>query len=1035
MARQRGLLSLVYNDDRMSDFDGVDLETLEKRAEAEALPVSELADIEGEIGRRHARTGHHDKALRNLVSARRRYETVGNVRQVAAMEADIGAACAQKGEHDRAITYLERVLDSADEIGDLDLRARTLNLLAEQALRRGDAERAEELWLVARDHFEQYWNGAELSRCLGGLALITAERQSFDDAATLASRAEEEAEASADPMWIGRAKLACGIVQWRAAKLKEARRAFRRAITVFQRNDLLRDLAEAYLQYGLFCGFVLDTEGEGTADPAAYWLAKSQEQFRALGGLADLELLREAFRRYGRRATDKVSEVEVLQLLQELKHNRLQVQNNAQRMHDYVLGAIDGVASGSTKDIRVAGAHSELLDVEQQLSHSLDEMALAEERFLGAVNAVVVERENIRTLLDLTRTLSTLDNYTHLPAEIAKLASQLTTGDRSLVAFAAGQKLDVRGTYGIDPEVDTSWREVVQRTVFETGAAHLLFRQDLSAVSSDERGKDARAREAQLRLGYAIVVPLRTVERVMGAIYLDKEITGGVFTERDLDLLAVFAGQAATILENGRIHEELRLAALTKAATLEAISDGVLSIDENRDITSINAAAKRFLGIRSTSERLPRLTSLQEIEFLSACLDRSEELDGRIVNLALGEFLCNTRVIRSDQGRTVGLVATFTEMKRATSLAHRMVGSTARYSFGDIIGNSATLKRRLVLAEAAARSDSNVLITGESGTGKEVLAQAVHNGGSRAAGPFVAVNCAAIPRDLLESELFGYDSGAFTGARRGGRLGKFELAEGGTILLDEIGDMPLEMQAKLLRVLQERTTSRLGGSREIPLNCRIISTTNRDLAIEVARGMFRQDLFFRLRVIHIDLPPLRERREDIKFLIEHFLSIYSARMGKQLTTVAPNVMTVMMSYPWPGNIRELEHVLEGEVNLVSTEQITLDEVPVMLELESPMSMSRVVPLAQGSVPHLVPPYGAPFGGQQLAYPTPPFGSQLPFHGNPVKTVSESERDLLEAALVTHRGKIPEVARALGVSRGTVYNKMQTFNMDPTSYRG
>jgi transcriptional regulator with PAS, ATPase and Fis domain len=1025
----------------MSDFDGVDLDTLEKRVDEATLPGAELAAIEGEIGRRHARIGHHDKALRALVSARRRYDALGDVRKVANMDASIGAACAQKGEHDRALTYLERVLDSADEIGDTDLRASTINLLAEQAFRRGDDERAEELWLVARDHFEQFWNGAELSRCVGGLAMIAAGQGNFDEATTLVTRAQEEAEASGDAMWIGRAQLACGLVLWRAERLKESKRAFRRAITEFQRNELLRDLAESYLQYGLFCGFVLDTEGEGTADPAAYWLAKAQEQFRALGGLADLERVREAFRRYGRRATDKVSEVEVLQLLQELKQNRVHVQNNAQRMHDYVMSAIDAVAAGSAHDVQVTDAHNELLNVEQQLARSLDEMALAEERFLGAVNAVVVERENIRTLLDLTRILSTLDNYADLPAEIAKLGSQLTTGDRGLVAFAVGQKLDVRGTYGIDVDVDTSWRDVVERCIFETGRATLLFREDLQSGSGDERGKDARAREAQLRLGFAIVVPLRIGERVIAAIYLDKEITGGVFTERDLDLLAVFAGQAATILENSRIHEELRLAALTKAATLEAISDGVMSIDENRRITSINAAAKRFLGIRSTSERLPRLNSLPDIEFLSACLDRSEELDGRIVNLANSEFLCNTRVIRSDQGRTVGIVATFTEMKRATSLAQRMVGSTARYSFGDIVGQSATVKRRLVLAEAAARSDSNVLITGESGTGKEVLAQAVHNGGSRAHGPFVAVNCAAIPRDLLESELFGYDSGAFTGARRGGRPGKFELAEGGTILLDEIGDMPLEMQAKLLRVLQERTTSRLGGSREIPLNCRIVATTNRDLAVEVARGLFRQDLFFRLRVIHIDLPPLRDRREDIKFLTDHFLSIYSARMGKQVAGVAPNVMTVMMNYPWPGNIRELEHVLEGEVNLATPEQTSLDEVPVMLELESPITTPITTPLmARGSMPHMpIPPHQMPFGGvQPMVYPTPPMGMQLPTHGaagGAVKTMSESERELLEAALTAHRGKIPDVARALGVSRGTVYNKMKKFNIDPGAYRG
>jgi transcriptional regulator with PAS, ATPase and Fis domain len=377
--------------------------------------------------------------------------------------------------------------------------------------------------------------------------------------------------------------------------------------------------------------------------------------------------------------------------------------------------------------------------------------------------------------------------------------------------------------------------------------------------------------------------------------------------------------------------------------------------------------------------------------------------------------------VRGDDGEIAGMVATLTELKRATSLAHRIVGSTARYSFGDIIGQSSALKRRLVVAEAAARSDSSVLITGESGTGKELFAQAIHNAGPRAGGPFVGLNCAAIPRDLLESELFGYESGAFTGARRGGRPGKFELAEGGTILLDEIGDMPLEMQAKLLRVLQERVTQRLGGSREIPLDCRVIATTNRELGAEVARGLFRQDLYFRLRVIHIDLPPLRERPEDIAVLITHFLRVYSARLGKVVHEVDPSVMRAMLDYPWPGNIRELEHVLEGEVNLAPDSQHCLIELPLMLEQQP----GRVMPTAPTAVTY--PATAAPAG-----YPVP-LGVPAPRHAA-VKSMSEGERELLVAALTAHRGNIPSVARTLGVSRGTVYNKMKKYDIDPTRYR-
>jgi transcriptional regulator with PAS, ATPase and Fis domain len=292
----------------------------------------------------------------------------------------------------------------------------------------------------------------------------------------------------------------------------------------------------------------------------------------------------------------------------------------------------------------------------------------------------------------------------------------------------------------------------------------------------------------------------------------------------------------------------------------------------------------------------------------------------------------------------------------------------------------------------------------------------------------VAINCAAIPRELLESELFGYESGAFTGARKGGRPGKFELAEGGTILLDEIGDMPLEMQAKMLRVLQERIAQRLGGNREIPLDCRVMATTNRDLSAEAARGLFRQDLFFRLRVIHIDLPPLRDRPEDIARLTEHFLRVFSARMGKQLEGTSPEVMQAFLEYPWPGNIRELEHVLEGEVNLASTDQKLLTEIPAMIEIAARQPVMPPAPVPRPGVP--MPSYG-PYGYAPYGHAPPP---QPHAHGRPIKTVSESERDLLEAALVQHRGKIPAVARALGVSRGTVYNKMKKFNLDPAHYR-
>jgi transcriptional regulator with PAS, ATPase and Fis domain len=393
------------------------------------------------------------------------------------------------------------------------------------------------------------------------------------------------------------------------------------------------------------------------------------------------------------------------------------------------------------------------------------------------------------------------------------------------------------------------------------------------------------------------------------------------------------------------------------------------------------------------------LQDFNDLGFLRQSLERGEDLDGRVTRIGAGEYLVNARVLRSDQNEVVGVVATFAEMKRVQSIAQRIVGSHARYSFGDLIGQAPALRRRLQLAEAAARSDSSVLITGESGTGKEVLAQAIHNASARASGPFVGINCSAIPRELLESELFGYEGGAFTGAKKGGHPGKFELAEGGTILLDEIGDMPIEMQAKLLRVLQEKRVHRIGGTREVELNARVIATTNRDLDEESEKGRFRRDLLFRLKVIHIQLPALRDRTSDIPLLVSHYLTLFAARLGKNIRALAPHVTEAFMRYQWPGNIRELENVLEAEVNLCDEGQTVLDQVPEGIR---------------------------PRPGHEAAV-------DLVSRAAP-RTLEQSEKEMLIQALAQNGGSIPDVARQLGISRGTVYNKLRRFAVDPDQYR-
>jgi formate hydrogenlyase transcriptional activator len=264
--------------------------------------------------------------------------------------------------------------------------------------------------------------------------------------------------------------------------------------------------------------------------------------------------------------------------------------------------------------------------------------------------------------------------------------------------------------------------------------------------------------------------------------------------------------------------------------------------------------------------------------------------------------------------------------------------------FEEIVGTSPALQTVLSRISKVARSDSTILITGETGTGKELVARAIHRRSNRASRAFVSVNCAAIPRDLIASELFGHEKGAFTGATQQ-RLGRFELANGGTLFLDEVGELPAETQIALLRVLQEHEFERVGGMRPIRADVRVIAATNRDLQAAISAGSFRSDLFYRLHVFPIEIPPLRERREDIPLLVEYFIDRYARKAGKHITTVEKRTLQVLQSYPWPGNIRELQNVIERSVIVCETENFSVDESwlsrqPVASEPTSRFELSR-----------------------------------------------------------------------------------------------
>jgi two-component system response regulator AtoC len=323
----------------------------------------------------------------------------------------------------------------------------------------------------------------------------------------------------------------------------------------------------------------------------------------------------------------------------------------------------------------------------------------------------------------------------------------------------------------------------------------------------------------------------------------------------------------------------------------------------------------------------------------------------------------------------------------------------AARAFDEVLGESPAMRRVFELLSRIADSDATVLITGESGTGKEVVARALHHRGRRSQGPFVAINCAAMPETLLESELFGHARGAFTDARAA-RTGLFVQASGGTLLLDEIGDLPPALQPKLLRALQERAVRPVGGSDEVPFNVRLIATTNRDLESAVEDGRFREDLYFRINVIHVTLPPLRARGSDVLLLAQHFLTQLAAQTGKQVTGLSPAVAERLLSYTWPGNIRELRNCLEHAVALAQYEQINVDDLPEKIR---GYRRSHVLVV-----------------------------SDDPSELVPLEIV---ERRYIERVMEAVGGNKTLAAQTLGIGRKTLYRKLEQYGIGDSGDRG
>jgi transcriptional regulator with GAF, ATPase, and Fis domain len=316
--------------------------------------------------------------------------------------------------------------------------------------------------------------------------------------------------------------------------------------------------------------------------------------------------------------------------------------------------------------------------------------------------------------------------------------------------------------------------------------------------------------------------------------------------------------------------------------------------------------------------------------------------------------------------------------------------------FEEIVGSSPALQAVLSQVAKVAPTDSTVLITGETGTGKELIARAIHKRSQRSSRAFVSVNCAAIPRDLIASELFGHEKGAFTGATQR-RLGRFESAEGGTIFLDEVGELPAETQISLLRVLQEREFQRVGGNVSFQINVRVVAATNRNLEAAIAEGGFRDDLFYRLNVFPIEVPPLRQRKEDIPLLVEYFIDRYASKAGKSITGINKRSLELLQSYAWPGNIRELQNVIERSVIISDSENLSVDET--WLGRRAVSADSPAQPLSQ--------------------------------------RLAAQEKEMIEAALAESNGRVsgPSGAAArLGIPQSTLDSKIRSLNINKQRFR-
>lgn len=484
-------------------------------------------------------------------------------------------------------------------------------------------------------------------------------------------------------------------------------------------------------------------------------------------------------------------------------------------------------------------------------------------------------------------------------------------------------------------------------------------------------------------------------EKIVGTVCLSAY--DYMVNSHTLGMAVSTAGSIKNALIMMKTQDEYNLANTYKSILMDSVSQGVLAVDAQGRITLINVIARRFLQVDESSlgKSIWEIFNHANNKDLSLLLRERREVTDKEITLVTarqkGKFTLTSRVIMHNANNFDGLVMIIDEISRVKKIVQRLSGAIASITFDDLAGNNRAYLKTVEMAKHAAQTDSNVLLLGESGTGKDIFAQAIHNHNIRSKEPFVAINCSALPRELLGSELFGYVEGAFTGARKGGSQGKFELADGGTIFLDEIGDMPLDMQGHLLRVLEEKRILRIGGHEMIPVDVRVIAATNRDLPTDIKNGRFRRDLYYRLNVVSIHMIPLRERVDDIAQLARFFYQKLALNLNKSIYPIPENFIRKLEAYPFPGNIRELQNVIERSLNLSPNGRLDVSLLPAeILSSEKPV---------------------------------------IPVHDNgPMPRYKLAEKEKLVGLLEKHTGNLSKVAAEMGVARSTLYRHLDKLGL-------